>query len=303
MTSTYFRISAAALICATVLAVVATPARAEHGDWTLGSFGLEGASQPAEGLYYLNQWSYYHASGSFFSSIGRIKCGPLGRACLGLNLNIGGSGNLDLFIDQNIFGWTSPYKILGANYGLFVDIPFVYADASGAASLQPILSFQRGTLTGPINQQSNESTKGSLSAIYLEPINLGWHFQHLDAIVSSGVIMPSGGYDPSAQLNTGPGNAAGVFGLGAVLYPDVEHTWSLSIYTHYLLYASQLGRPYRLGDVVPFEWGAGKTLNINSQFLKQITIGAVGLFSVSYYEEFGAHATPSGRQLMFSVAF
>jgi hypothetical protein len=27
-----------------------------------------------------------------------------------------------------------------------------------------------------------------------------------------------------------------------------------------------------------------------------------GLFSLRYYEEFGAHATPSGRQLMFSVA-
>ena len=27
-----------------------------------------------------------------------------------------------------------------------------------------------------------------------------------------------------------------------------------------------------------------------------------GLFSVRYYEEFGAHATPSGRQLMFSLA-
>jgi hypothetical protein len=28
-----------------------------------------------------------------------------------------------------------------------------------------------------------------------------------------------------------------------------------------------------------------------------------GLFSLRYYEEFGAHATPSGSQLMFSVAF
>jgi len=28
-----------------------------------------------------------------------------------------------------------------------------------------------------------------------------------------------------------------------------------------------------------------------------------GYFTLSYYEEFGAKATPSGRQLMFSVSF
>jgi hypothetical protein len=273
----------------------------------------------------------------------------LDRACL--SLNVGGSGNLDLFFDQHILGWTSPYKILGANYGLFVDLPFVYTDASGAASLQPVLSLPRQTVTGPTFQSSGESTKGSLSGIYLEPVDLGWHFQHLDAVISSGVIMPSGGYNPQAKLNTGPGNAAGVFGLGMVLYPDVEHTWSLSVYTHYLLCASQIGRPYTLGDVIPFEWGARKSFSLSNNLIKQVTLGAVGyaqwqvtnnsidlsptsnvgmsalntleqthsqiysaepaikvltkygLFSLRYYDEFGAHATPSGRQLMFSVAF
>jgi hypothetical protein len=268
-----------------------------------------------------------------------------------LSLNVGGSGSLDLFFDQNILGWTSTYKILGANYGLLVDIPFVYADANGAASLQPVLSFPRRTLSGSTLQSSGESTKGSISGIYLEPVDLGWHWQHLDTVISSAVIMPSGGYNPEARLNTGPGNAAGVFGLGMVLYPDVEKTWSLSIYTHYVLYASQIGRPYTLGDVIPFEWGARKSFSLSNYLIKQVTLGAVGyaqwqvtnnsidlsptsnvgmsalntleqthsqiysagpaikvltkygLFSLRYYEEFGAHATPSGRQLMFSVAF
>jgi hypothetical protein len=62
-------------------------------------------------FYYQNLWSYYHASGSDFSAIGPLKCGPLDRACL--SLNVGGSGSLDLFFDQNFLGWTSPYKIFG----------------------------------------------------------------------------------------------------------------------------------------------------------------------------------------------
>ena len=110
-----------------------------------------------------------------------------------------------------------------------------------------------------------------------------------------------------------------------------------------------MGRNYTFGDQIPFEWGAGKSLNLSNDFLKQATIGAVGyawwqitdnhiaftpttrigtrllnalevpgshvysagpsitlvtkygLFSLRYYEEFGAAATPSSRQLMFSI--
>ncbi len=275
-------IGAVALAC---LAVVLQPgtARAQHGDYILGTTSVfGGAAQAPEGFYYGNVWSYYHASGSGFAQSGTLKCGPRDRICLSLNL--GGSGNLDLFFDQNLFIWTSPYKILGASYGLLVDIPFVYADASGSASLQPILALSPrralfSGLSGSVSTtltRSGESTKGSITAIYLQPINLGWHFKHLDATISSGVIMPSGGYNPSARLNTGPGNAAGLFGAGWVLYPDDEHAWSLSINAHYMLYASQIGRPYTLGDEVPFEWAAGKTLTISNDIFKQVTLGAVG---------------------------
>jgi hypothetical protein len=138
-------------------------------------------------------------------------------------------------------------------------------------------------------------------------------------------------------------------GLGGVFYPDLEHMWSLSIFAHYEMYASQDGRPYTLGDEVPFEWAAGKAFNLPSDIFKQLMIGAVGyaqwqtndnqinvspitsfesteihrleeaqirvyaagpgvqlltkygLFALRYYEEFGANATPSARQLMFSV--
>ena len=99
---TIIRLPACAFACAIILFLVPTTARAQHGDWILGSNGLEGGSQAPEGLYYQNLWSYYHASGSDFSAIGPLKCGPFDKACL--SLNVGGSGNLDLFVDQNILG-------------------------------------------------------------------------------------------------------------------------------------------------------------------------------------------------------
>jgi hypothetical protein len=161
--------------------------------------------------------------------------------------------------------------------------------------------------------------------------------------------MPSGPYNANAKVNIGYGHWTGMFGLGGIAYFDTERTWSLSLYSHYELYGSQMGRSYTLGDDLPFEWGAGKSINLGNDVLKQLTVGAVGyaqwqvtdnrinvnptsiigmaavnklenvsahvysagpsitaltksgLFTVRYYEEFGAHATPSGRQLMFTA--
>lgn len=339
-----------AVLAFALLAIAFLPAtaRAQHSDWLLGSFGLNGATQPPEGVYYQNMWSYYQASGSGFIQTG-LKSGPLGQASLAHNIN--GSGSLEIFVDQNIVSWTAPLKILGANYGCFIDLPFAIVAASGAASLQPNLSLPRGSAVLPASQISGGTTKGSLADIYVEPINLGWHFKYLDLIASSGFFAPTGPYNPKANVNIGFGHWTGVFGLGGVVYADQEHTWSLSIYSHYLLYASQMGKNYQLGDVIPFEWGAGKTFNLKNDILKQITIGAVGyaqwqvtnnqiystpanavaaavvnrlehtrsqiyaagpgitaltkygFFTLSYYEEFGAKNTPSGRQVIFSAAF
>ena len=222
----------------------------------------------------MNQFSYYHASGSGFASSGPIKCGPRGAVCLGANLS--GTGSMDLFIDANILTWTSPFKILGANYGLNLIVPFAIVDASGSASLQPVLSLPGRTTELPSAVNAGGSTKGSIGDIYVEPLNLGWHFKQFDAMLSSGLFAPSGPYNADAKLNVGFGHWTGVFGLGGVAYADVENTWSLSIYSHYLLYASQIGRNYTLSNVVPFEWGAAKTINLNGDIIKQVTIGAIG---------------------------
>ncbi len=360
-----FSVMLASLGCLAFLTLFAQPAHAQHSDWLLGTYGLMNAEQAPEGIFYSNVWSYYHASGSTFVS----PFPPQSLCSKGVHCTVTSStgstgldlkGSLDEFVDQNIIGWTSPYKVLGANYGLFVDVPFAIADANGAASLQPIPSLPAARPSGPSYAfgftESSQSisrgvTKGSIGDIYVEPVNFGWHLRQLDAVISSGFFAPSGPYNSKAMVNIGYGHWTGVFGLGGIAYADAAKTWSLSIYAHYLLYASQMGRNYTLGDVVPFEWGAGKTLNLKNDIFQQLTLGAVGyaqwqvtnnqisptpqsssgdssayttatdthshvysagpainlltkygLFSLSYYEEFDAKATPSGRQLMFSLA-
>ena len=256
------------------LIILAKPAHAEHGDWLLGTEGLLSAQQAPEGFLYSNLWSYYHASGSSFIQTGPLKCGPSGKLCLGFNANA--SGSLDLFVDQNIFWLVTPFKFLGANYGFLIDVPFAIADASGAGALEPVLSSGNGSLTLPSLQSSPGVTKGSIGDIYFEPINLGWHLRQFDAIVSGGFFAPTGAYNSNAKLNIGYGHWSGVLGVGGIAYADAERTWGLSIYSHYVLYASQMGRNYTLGDQAPLEWSASTTFKLGNGILEESTVGAVG---------------------------
>ncbi len=330
-----------------ILLLLVPSAHAQHGDWLLGTDGLLSAQQAPEGILYQNLWSYYHASGDGFIQTGPIKCDPLGELCLGLKANANGS--LDLFVDQNIFWLVTPYKLLGANYGFLVDVPFAIADASGAGELEPVLSSGRESVTLPSLQRAGGATKGTIADIYFEPVDLGWHLRQLDAIVAGGFFAPTGPYNSKANLNIGNGHWSGVLGIGGIAYADAERTWALSVYSHFIIYASQLGRHYTLGDQAPLEWSASKTFKFGTNVVQEATIGAVGyaqwqisdneinfnptnklgqallsrledsrsevyaagpgiqvltkfgLFDLRYYDEFGAKATPSGQQLMFSV--
>jgi hypothetical protein len=147
-----------------LLILFVKPAHAQHGDWLLGTDGLLSVQQAPEGILYQNLWSYYHASGNSFLQTGPVKCGSLGRLCLGFNANT--SGSLDLFADQNIFWLVTPFKFLGASCGFLIDVPFAIADASGAGALEPIFSTGIGSLALPSLQRSLGTTKGSIGDIY-----------------------------------------------------------------------------------------------------------------------------------------
>lgn len=133
------RVISLTFLCLSVLPLFSTPARAQHGDYLLGTVGMLGAQQPPEGVLYQNLWSYYTASDDGFIETGPVRCGPTGRLCLGAHF--GASGSLDLFVDQNIFWLVTPFKIpfIDATYGALIDVPFAIAGTSGAASIQPVL--------------------------------------------------------------------------------------------------------------------------------------------------------------------
>src|SRR5262245_31368687 len=119
-----YRVAVAMAVLGALL-TTAAPSYAQHGNYLLGTTGLLGGSQPPEGIYYQNIFSYYNASGPLLSaSRSRELEGPLGRPIGSVSANLRLDASLNAYVDQNIIGMTTPFKVLGANYGLFADIPF-----------------------------------------------------------------------------------------------------------------------------------------------------------------------------------
>src|SRR5262245_61052547 len=216
--------------------LVGSPAisSAQHGNYLLGTLGLLGGSQAPEGIYYQNIFSYYNASSSDVLSRSRTRDFQVAARQLQLtvNANFKLEASLDLYVDQNILGWTTPFKILGANYGLMIDIPFAEVHGTGAASLD--LAAQRfglfdRTLTrnGSFSNSQSSTASFNISDIYVEPINLGWHLPQLDVVTSFGFFAPTGGYDSNDAINNGLCRWAEMVGRGAVVGLERGGSWEV----------------------------------------------------------------------------
>jgi len=259
---------------------------AQHGDYLLGTLGLLGASQSPEGLYYQNIFSYYNTSGSAVFDASRTRSLELfGRQVLSLTLsaNLKLNASLDAYVDQNIIGLTTPFKLFGANYGFLVDVPFAQVTGSGTASLD-VGGELRGifdrdfTRSTTFNANRSSTASFNIADMYVEPVNLGWHLARFDILASFGFLAPTGNYNSSQPINNGLGRWAEMIGLGAVAYLDEARSWSVSAMTHYLTHQGQQGVDVRVGDDFALEWGVGKTFRPASwaPWVVQLDTGVVG---------------------------
>jgi hypothetical protein len=273
--------------CLLVALLLASPAAsyAQHGDYLLGTLGLLGGAQAPEGIYYQNIFSYYNASGSRTFDASRTKDLDIFRRQLSLtaSANLDLKANLAVYVDQNIIGMTTPFRILGANYGFMVDVPFAQVTGSGTATLDvgaDLKGFFDRTFTRGASFSRAESSTASfnLADMYVEPVNLGWHLPQLDVVATLGFFAPSGSYNHNKAINNGLGRWAEMAGLGSVLYLDAERSWSVSAMTRYVTHQRQEGEDIRVGDNFIVEWGVGKTFRPPSwkPWVAQLDVGAVG---------------------------
>ncbi|HTR40142.1 MAG TPA: transporter [Pseudomonadales bacterium] len=183
--------------------------------------------------------------------------------------------------------WMTPWKILGADYGMNVMVPLIYNNTS-YKEYQALPSGFVQTISKGINQFG-------LGDIEIEPLLLAWHLKHFDFRAGYGFWAPTGIYHNTSIVNLGDGLWTQMISLGGVWYPDQDKSWAFSILNHFECNSQAPGTHLGPGGfpggggsgeiAVPanipcstytMEWGASKTI------YKKIDIGVVGYFQEQF---------------------
>jgi len=217
----------------------AQPARAQQkGQYLPGTSGLNSGLQAPPGFTYANVFTYYSSS--------TIK-DPNGETIPSL-------GGLDMIVDQNLFVYTTKWKLLGAAVGVLLDVP-----VANASITAPILDIEGGG--------------AGLSDIYIEPLNLGWHLPQADIRAAYGFVAPTGRYSPGATDNIGSGYWGHFLSLAGTFYPDKTRFWSISANGVYEFHQQKESSDITPGQTFTLEYGAGRLWPMGKQLIQ---VGVVG---------------------------
>jgi hypothetical protein len=219
-----------------------------------GMYGMMAGTQPPPGLY----------------------VGAFGSVNWADELKTGGGDTIHgPKLTQEVFGplimWISPYKILGADYGATVGVPFAntrvefprLADATGSTGI-------------------------AFSQLYVVPIQLGWHIKDplplspggADITVHYAFYAPTGQYTPGATDNTSLGMWSNEVSARLTAYFDKDRVWSGSAALFYDFNSKKQGQDWTTGNPFTFMGGIGPTYGAKDSLFS----GWFGLVGYSQFQ-------------------
>jgi hypothetical protein len=166
------------------------------------------------------------------------------------------------------------FKILGADYGMDVIIPFGY------------LNWDFDTPAGAVN----DSYFG-IGDIQLEPLLLSWHFQQFDLAAGYAVWAPTGDFSPDRPDVLAKGFWSHMLTFGGTWYFDADKSWALSLLNRYEFCHEQEQTDIDPGQVYTLEFGLSKS------FSKTLDAGLVGYWQQQTTSDSGNTNTVHDRKL------
>lgn len=194
-----------------------------HGDDIVGFAGLQSGTQSEPCLAISVPVYFYNAS--------KLKNGD-GNV-------INSDPGIHTFLTGAVVSYVSKLKILNANLGASILVPFV---------------------TNRI-EYSSTSMKGSFafSDLFIQPVQLGWHTKRFDFIFAYGLYLPTGKYTAGGSDNSGLGMWANEFSAGSTVYFDAKKSISFSALFAYELNSKKKNSDIKAGDILTIHGGLGKT--------------------------------------------
>ena len=214
------KITKNAVALAALAALLPFAAHAE-GHYVPGVEGIQAASAPPPGMYYLGYLVNYDID-SFRAP--------------GTSDNLPGHNSGTVTALANRFVWMTGQKLLGADYGVEAIVPVM-----------------RTSLT--INAAGVSDSRTDLGDIYVGPLVLGWHGQQWDAVAAAGIWLDNG--STSHAASGGKGFKSTMLTGGMTYYFDAAKTISASG----LMRFERNGKNdagFRNGNQISLEWGVAK---------------------------------------------
>ncbi|MCU0785897.1 MAG: transporter [Verrucomicrobia bacterium] len=208
------------------------------GHYPAGAEGVKGASLPPPGVYF-RDYNFFYFADNF--------------------KDLGAPFDIFAYINAPRVIWMTDVKILGANYGMDVIVPFAYLD------------WKLGT---------RDSYFG-LGDIQIEPLLLSWHFKQFDLAGGYAVWAPTGDYSPNRPDFVSKGFWSHMLTLGGTWYPDEQKTWAISLLNRYEFCHEQEQTHTDPGQVYTIEWGFSKSLS------KTVDVGLIGYYQQQVTEDTG----------------
>jgi hypothetical protein len=241
----------------------------------------------------------------------------------GDEINLLSNGEVSVTALAPLVVWSSPYKVLGGNYGLMVAPAFV-----------------NNALEAPVFGVHEETGLG-VGDLYVQPINIGWHKGRMDYIAALGVFAPTGTYEDGASDNTGLGMWSYEISAGFTFHPDTAKAWNIATTAFYETHSKKEDSDAKVGDILTLEGGVGRSfvdgaVNVGAAYYAQwkltdddlgtplpITLGRhhvygfgpdvtvpivvkktfITLVNARYFWETGAASTVEGHSFLLTLTF
>ncbi len=234
--------------------------------YILGTYGMNSAVKPVQGCSYSNVYTLYKTD--------RLNDKK------GHRVTLKGKKELEAQYLQNIFGYFTSCKFLGASYGFQIIVPCETFSLDQA-------EFHR-TFEGA-------GKKLKLSDVYVEPIDLRWNWGRLHFFVAYGLYAPTGRYATNSMKNTSLGDWGQLLTAASTLFFDQGRTFSASGYATYEIHTKKRGSDFRAGDNFCLDWAVGKT------FDKVLTLGVCGYYAGQWKTDKGRDVPKAAKHVMDKV--
>lgn len=221
----------------------------ELGHFNPGLPNIRDFFVPDPGFYYI-QYNFYYTSDTYKDrhghSLNKVAVGPID-----VSIDV----DLDIFVIVPMCVWISPWKIAGARWGAYI------APAFGNTSFGAALDLEIG------RGRKIKESQFAPGDLYLQPIWLGWKFDHWDFAFGYGIYFPVGKYEKNAVDNVGLGFWTNQFQGALSWYPWKNRGTAVSMAVTYEINSKKEDTDITPGSHLSLNWGVSQYLPISGDDL------------------------------------